>query len=45
MLTVTIDRQDALADLLTRVCEAPLVPGTRLSGLTAAERLPPLTAR
>lgn len=45
VLTVTIDRQDALADLLARVCEGPLVPGARLPQPTATEREPPPTAR
>jgi predicted helicase len=44
VLTLTVDRQTALADLLGSVCEGPLIPAGSLPRPTEAERQPPPTA-
>jgi hypothetical protein len=43
ILTITLDRQDKLADLLERVCDGPLVSADDLPQPTDAERKPPET--
>jgi hypothetical protein len=45
VLTLTIERQDALAELLDRVCEGPLIAAGDLPIPALAERQPPPTAR
>jgi hypothetical protein len=45
ILTLTLDRQPALADLLDRVCDGPLIRGADLPTPTDEERQPPPTAR
>lgn len=45
VLTLTVDRQAALARLLERVCEGPLVPGSVLPQPAPEQREPPPTAR
>lgn len=45
VLTLTLDKQDELADLLDRVCEGPLIPAIALPTPDDAERKPPPTAR
>jgi hypothetical protein len=45
ILTLTLDRQEALADLLDRICEGPLIPGSQLPRPTDPERQPPATIR
>lgn len=41
VLTITLERQDQLADLLARVCDGPLVPASAFPQPTAAERAVP----
>lgn len=41
VLTITLDRQAALADLLDRVCAGPLVSAAAFPAPTAAERAVP----
>jgi hypothetical protein len=43
ILTITVDRQDMLADLLERVCDGPLISQADLPVPTDAERRPPAT--
>lgn len=43
VLTVTLDEEPALTDLLERVCDGPLIEAGRLPTPTAAERQPPAT--
>jgi hypothetical protein len=43
ILTITVDRQGELADLLERVCDGPLVSQADLPQPTEAERKPPET--
>ncbi|HTU56223.1 MAG TPA: type ISP restriction/modification enzyme [Acetobacteraceae bacterium] len=43
VLTMTLDRQQSLADLLRRICAAPLIPSCDLPAPHAAERRPPAT--
>jgi hypothetical protein len=45
VLTLTLDRQEALADLLDRVCEGPLIPADQLPEPSELERQPPATSR
>lgn len=45
VLTRTLDRQPALADLLDRVCDGPLISAALLPRPSQAERDPPPTAR
>ena len=45
VLTLTVDRQETLADLLERVCDGPLIPAGSLPTPSGAERRPPSTAR
>jgi hypothetical protein len=45
VLTLTLDRQEALADLLDRVCDGPLIPAQEFSGPAELERQPPATSR
>ncbi|HEX8523053.1 MAG TPA: type ISP restriction/modification enzyme [Tepidisphaeraceae bacterium] len=45
VLTLTMDREDTLTDLLDRISDGPLIPAGRLPLPTAAERQPPATAR
>jgi len=42
VLTITLDRQDGLADLLERVCNGPLIPGSAFPVPTSAERKVPV---
>lgn len=44
VLTLTLDRQAALANLLDRVCEGPLIPAASLPSPNDDERKPPPTA-
>lgn len=43
VLTLTVERQDNLSDLLARICDGPLVPASALPTPSAAERAPPAT--
>jgi hypothetical protein len=43
ILTITIDRQAELADLLGRVCEGELISGADLPQPTGEQRRPPAT--
>jgi hypothetical protein len=43
VLTITLDRQPALADLINRVCAGPLISAPDLPVPTTAERQPPAT--
>jgi len=43
VLTITLDKQEALAGLLKRICQGPLIPATRLPLPSPAERMPPST--
>ena len=43
VLTLTVDRQADLDDLLARICDGPLIPGSALPVPAAAERAPPAT--
>lgn len=45
ILTLTVDRQAGLADLLKGICAGPLIPASDLPTPTAAERQPPATLR
>jgi hypothetical protein len=45
VLTVTLDRQGDLADLLQRICDGALVPSSALPQPAAEQREPPPTAR
>lgn len=45
ILTLTVERQAELADLLERVCAGPLIPANDLPRPTEAERQPPATLR
>ncbi len=45
VLTITLDRQSSLADLLSRVCLGPLIMASELPLPEAAERQPPATVR
>jgi hypothetical protein len=45
VLTLTLDRQVALAELLDRVCDGPLISATLFPRPSDAERMPPPTAR
>ena len=45
VLTITLDRQDRLADLLAKVCAGPLVPASQLPLPGEGERQPPATLR
>ncbi|HEX6859511.1 MAG TPA: type ISP restriction/modification enzyme [Caulobacteraceae bacterium] len=43
VLTLTLDEEPALADLLERVCDGPLIEADRLPTPSAPERQPPAT--
>lgn len=43
VLTITLDRQAALVDLLDRICEGPMIPAADLPVPTPTEREPPAT--
>ena len=43
VLTITIDKQDTLADLLDRILSGPLIPASALPVPADAEREPPAT--
>ena len=43
VLTLTLDRQAELEDLLSRICDGPLIPASSLPVPTDAEREPPAT--
>jgi hypothetical protein len=43
VLTLTLDRQDDLENLLTRICEGALIPASSLPVPASAEREPPAT--
>lgn len=43
ILTITMERQDSLADLLARVCDGELISADDLPQPAAAERMPPPT--
>jgi hypothetical protein len=45
VLTLTVERQAALADLLDRVCTGPLIAAKDLPAPASSEREPPPTAR
>ncbi len=45
VLTLTVDRYNDLADLLARVCDGPLIPGSSLPQPAPEQREPPPTAR
>lgn len=45
VLTLTVDRHSDLADLLGRVCDGPLIPGSALPHPSPDQREPPPTAR
>jgi Type ISP C-terminal specificity domain len=45
VLTLTLDRQEALADLLDRVCKGPLIPADQLPAPNEFERQPPASPR
>ncbi len=45
VLTLTVDRQAELANLLERICAGPLIPAGDLPMPTKAERQPPVTLR
>jgi predicted helicase len=45
VLTLTLDRQEALADLLDRVCDGPLIPAGEFPRPGEVERQPPTTSR
>lgn len=45
ILTLTLDRQAELADLLDRVCAGSLIPANDFPRPTEAERQPPATLR
>lgn len=43
VLTITLERQPELEDLLNRICDGPLIPASELPVPTDAERQPPAT--
>ena len=43
ILTVTVERQEELAGLLSRICDGPLIPAASLPAPTKVERQPPPT--
>ena len=43
VLTLTLDRQEDLADLLNRICDGPLIPTSELPVPSEEERQPPPT--
>jgi hypothetical protein len=43
ILTLTLDRQAELEDLLNRICDGPLIPASELPVPSEAEREPPAT--
>jgi hypothetical protein len=45
VLTLTVDRQASLADLLNRICSGVLIPASLLPVPAETERQPPPTAR